>query len=109
MKYFKDYRQLALNLSNQGVAVGTVEESQSVLSGVSELRRNSLPSQPSSTASAAATTIEGDLPPFPRTFRRSSLGMKLSEKDLQERCHGVDVWMKAVCQKYSQFSAESQV
>lgn len=51
----------------------------------------------------------GALPPFPRTFKRSSFGIKLGEKDLLERANGLNRWMQAVCQQYHQFSYESQV
>jgi hypothetical protein len=143
-KAFKDYRQLAMNLSNQGVNVGTIEESQSVMSGITDRtrlstlptpltlttstsepywkttsqldegnvgqnRKSSMPTPLTSQWAGGGAGGQNGLPPFPRTFKRSSFGIKLPEKDLQERCDSLDRWITGVCQMYFQFSGESQV
>jgi len=87
-KQFKDYRTLALDLSLLGI-------SSDVTAGDNE------PEQKSST--------NLDLPPFPRTFRRSSLGIKLSENDLMLRCQGLDRWMRGLLVAYPKLSPEAQV
>jgi hypothetical protein len=102
MKYFKDYRQLALNLSNEGIDVGTIEDSMSVMSDSTDTKRNSY-------APKSSFYESKELPPFPRTFKRSSFGIKLDEKALIERANGLDLWFRAVCGKYSEFSPQCQV
>jgi hypothetical protein len=53
--------------------------------------------------------VDTDFPPFPRTYTRSSFGIKLSESELQERVEGLDRWVRAVCQRYHLMTGVVQV
>ena len=82
-KTFKAYRKLAVDLSNAGLQVGAIgkeETDGSTPTGgrVSEGR--------TSGNYTPGDLYAIDLPPFPETYFGSSLGIKLTETQLQQRC-----------------------
>jgi hypothetical protein len=108
--FFKDYRQLALQLEKEGLNVGTIGEDESDVASTTGEKTRSAGSMAQAPVPAAATiAVEADFPPFPRTFARSSFGLKLSESDLQERAEGLDRWMRALCQRYHLMTEGVQV
>jgi hypothetical protein len=119
--YFKDYRALALQLSKEEVNVGTIgdEENDSPTAAASaSVNGNSNSNDKAPVGSGyrtnpSANSTDGSLhlplPPFPRTYARSTFGIKLGETELQERAEGLDRWLRALLQRYQLYSAVVQV
>lgn len=86
-KFFKDFRQLALEVSNQGLHIRGIDQGGG--EGVDSLDKTGSLDVSAAVAQTGSplNAVEDSkaLPPFPRTFRRSSLGLSLPEADLQSR------------------------
>ena len=44
----------------------------------------------------SATRVIETLPAFPKTLKRSSIGMKLSRRQLEARASGLGAWLRAL-------------
>ena len=65
-KYFKDYRQLALDLRQDGIAVGSVDRDDY-------------------NCSCGRGDGPHDLPAFPPSYKRSQVGLPLDEETVSKR------------------------
>jgi hypothetical protein len=95
-KVFDEYRKLAESLSHYGVDVGDLEIDHDDDAVVI-------------TVQSAEAVKKTDLPPFPRSYKRSKFGIGLTEAQLQARCQEMDAWMKAVTLKYPLYNIQAQV
>ncbi|CAE7703553.1 unnamed protein product, partial [Symbiodinium microadriaticum] len=110
-KYFKDFRQLALDISNEGVPVVSVDAAGISVSITSDLTGGSdTPNALIQKQQQGGASSNGDatLPPFPRTYKRSSIGIGLPEADLQARSNGLDKWLRALMRAYHSYSPRVQ-
>ena len=107
---FKDYRNFALKLSQEGVNIGVIgeEESEST-STTSSANAAAVKSVSVATSASSVESAELPLPLFPKTYTRSAFGFKLGEAELQERAEGLDRWVRALLQRYQLYSGVVQV
>lgn len=85
MKYFKDYRQLALDVNNKGITVPGVDSAGLGTDSRTSSTDTKSVGNKTEAAEGGANSTDGILPNFPRTYKRSSFGIAMPEADLQAR------------------------